>query len=46
MYRIASMPDSEIMSRRKALEELREELNQRSAEKFGEWLKAAELPGR
>eukprot|EP00199_Chlamydomonas_sp_CCMP681_P001055 CAMPEP_0119116000 /NCGR_PEP_ID=MMETSP1180-20130426/52044_1 /TAXON_ID=3052 ORGANISM="Chlamydomonas cf sp, Strain CCMP681" /NCGR_SAMPLE_ID=MMETSP1180 /ASSEMBLY_ACC=CAM_ASM_000741 /LENGTH=443 /DNA_ID=CAMNT_0007105111 /DNA_START=18 /DNA_END=1349 /DNA_ORIENTATION=+ len=44
MYRVASLPEEEVLSRRRALLELREELTRSAEAKFSGWLEEAELP--
>ncbi len=45
MYRVASLKEAEVLSRRRALTQLRDELNQRSARLLRGWLdEAASLP--
>ncbi len=45
MYRVASLPEPQVLSRRAALLALRDELNQNATIMFQEFLRAAKLPG-
>ncbi len=41
MYRVASLPESEIISRRQALVALREQFNQQAVDMLKPWIHAA-----